>query len=193
MQPSLLILGAPACRRDLLQRLAVLEQLAAKAPTVHVADPRYGCPSEGREDVLLEPPEIVLVSALGERSLADLTDTPTLQPVGGVLVHRDPGGVLVLVVGGLGLIARKHLLNRDAGAQLREDHLKLVASPSLCPTVNVAAEHDGIALSLVPKPDTDARCSVPELPHFDAAASRAWHHALLSRLEDDMIPLAWDS
>ena len=48
----------------------------------------------------------------------------------------------------LGLVAGEHLLDRDAGAQLREDHLKLAASSGLGPAVDVAAEHHTVALSL---------------------------------------------
>ena len=143
--------------------------------------------------MLFEAPEVILVGALGQRTVANLADAPALlQPVGGVLVHRGPGRVIILA-GRLGLVAGEYLPDRDAGAQLRDDHLSLTAPPGLGPTVDVTAEHDGIALSLVSEPRADARCSVRKLSHFDAAAWRARHHALRSRLEDDMIPGRSDS
>ncbi|HEY4811546.1 MAG TPA: hypothetical protein VIH71_10865 [Solirubrobacteraceae bacterium] len=185
---SVLILGSTACRCDLLQSVTVREQLASKAPAVRVADPCHWRLPKRRQDVLLEPPEVVLVGGVGQRPVADLADAPALQPVGGVLVHRDPVSVLIVIGDRLWLVASEHLLDRDASAELREDRLKLAPSPRLGPAVDVAAEDHAAPLPPVPEPGADADRSVCQRDRFDGAACRAGHHALPSRLDGDKIP-----
>ncbi|HXN37519.1 MAG TPA: hypothetical protein VN892_05765 [Solirubrobacteraceae bacterium] len=99
---------------DLDELIAVGEQLGAEAGAVLIGDPRGRHPAKERKDMLAEPPEIVLVGVVGQRRVADLSDTPTLQPPGRVQVEQHSGGVVADRRQGRGLVASENLLDRHA-------------------------------------------------------------------------------
>jgi hypothetical protein len=64
--PAVLVRGASACLDDFRELVTVGEQLCSKARAVLIGDPSHQHAAEEREDMLAQPPEVVLVRVLGQ-------------------------------------------------------------------------------------------------------------------------------
>ncbi|MEX1142210.1 MAG: hypothetical protein WD399_03125 [Thermoleophilaceae bacterium] len=142
--------------RDLL---AVGEQLGAEASAVGIGDLGDRDAREERQQVLGEPPEVVVGAGRSERAVADLARALALQPLRSVLVEGRAAGV-TRRLDRLALIAGEDVGDGDAGPKLGEDVVQLAPGALRRPPLVVAPEDDTVALALVAEPATNAHAAV---------------------------------
>ncbi len=149
----------PSARRDeFAQLIALGKQLRSERSAILARDRLDPHPSKERQDVLAQPPQVVLVRVLRQLAVADLADPHSLKPARRVGVERQSSevgrGRLLLAP-----VWRKRRVDVHPGAEQRQDFVQLAPSTRRCPALDVQSEDDATSLAVV----TKARCAASSM------------------------------